>query len=167
MKTYDAIIVLGGGIQDDWTLAPSIKARINLAKYYYDRQQSQRIIMSGKWSEYRKKHVPPVTEATLMSEYAQSLGLPPKAILKEEQSHNTKENIFYTKQTFLKPHKWRRLLIVTSDFHITRTKYYCQQILGDKYRLQFVSPSASSSTLYVITKWLQEKVALLKAWLAN
>jgi hypothetical protein len=85
---------------------------------------------------------PPRTEAAAMAEYAVSLGLPRRALILEEESRDTIGNAYFVLRRFLEPNDWMSIRVVTSDFHIQRTAWVFQKVLGLGYDVAF-SPSPS------------------------
>ena len=69
-----------------------------------------------------KKEAPIRSEASAMKEYALSLGIPEMNILAEEKSKDTLGNAFFTKITYLEKYNWKNVIVITSDFHLNRTK---------------------------------------------
>jgi uncharacterized SAM-binding protein YcdF (DUF218 family) len=163
----DVIVVLAGGITDDGMLPVVVKKRIDLAKKLFDAGLAKKILMSGRWSVYRESHLPPRTEATAMAEYAQQLGVSPSAILKEEQSNTTLKNAYFVKKLFLQPNQWRRLVVVTSDFHLPRTKYIFSTLLGAEYQIAYRAAKTNYLPLKKLYLWFFEKVNLGVAWLTR
>lgn len=157
---YNVIIVLAGGITNQETLPESVKKRVLLAKKLYDRKLSSRILMSGKWSGYWDYLPPQHTEAELMRQYAISVGLPKSAILVEEHSQSTFENALYVSKLFLEPHRWKDVVVVTSDFHINRAKYIFEQLLKNTYTLNFVGSQGDEGSLKKIQVTIKEFILL-------
>lgn len=135
---FDVIVVLAGGITDQGTLPEGVMKRILVAKKFYDTKRSSKILMSGKWSAYWD-HIPPKkTEAELMADYALSLGIPKKAILTEENSQNTFQNAFYISKLFLEPNSWKKVVVITTSYHLPRARKIFTDLLGKKYQFYFV-----------------------------
>lgn len=153
---YDAIVVLAAGIQDDGSLPQSAKDRIYRAKELYDKRVASHILFSGRWSVYRKTHRPPVTEAQAMSLFAQQLAVPKKAILKEEKSHTTKENAYYTHKLFIKPLQWKRIILVTSAAHMQRARHCFEAAVGKDCEITCEAASSSGGLWYVMRSRIKE-----------
>lgn len=147
MTSYNAIIVLASGIKDDGTLPQSAVDRIARAKKIFDGQVNSKIIMSGRWSLYRKKHQPMMTEAKLMKQVAIEMGVPASVILTEEESHTTNENIQNTIHNILKPNGWKKVAIVTSDFHISRVKKIVSEYAIDGYLFDLYGTKTPKATV--------------------
>ena len=95
-----------------------IDERLNVAVKLYKEKRAPFILFSGGKG---KKGV--VAEAKAMKEKALSLGIPEEAILTEEESYNTTENVLCSmlvlERKFLLQNI-KRLLVVSSPFHIQR-----------------------------------------------
>lgn len=134
---YDAIIVLGGGINKDGSLPRVVKKRVDRAVELYKKGCASRLIMSGKWG-VNSKITYPCTEAEAMEEYAVLCGARRDDVLVEKKSQDTLGNAYWSKITFLKPAKWNKFVVVTSDFHVKRAKYIFSKVFGPEYRMSFV-----------------------------
>lgn len=161
---YNVIVVLAGGIKDNGQLPESAKERIKVAKELFDAGSSSRILMSGKWSKSRENDLPLFTEAEAMVQYALSLGIPKKALYKEENSHDTLSNVHSVLHLFLKPNKWNKVIFVTSDFHLKRLKYIISALFPKSYTVQY----ATAKTSITNTKWfwwqMRENSWLISQW---
>ncbi len=58
-------------------------------------------------------------EARLMSEIARTAGVPERALILEEDSRNTHENLQYV-QRILDAHRWKTAIVVSSPYHMRR-----------------------------------------------
>jgi uncharacterized SAM-binding protein YcdF (DUF218 family) len=143
MPSYraDALVVLGRGIEADGSLPLLAKQRVLRAGQLFGWEVAPRIIFSGRCS-LMTDVIPPVTEAGAMYDYAVSLGLPTSALLCEEESRDTIGNAYFVMRRFLEPNDWSSIRVVTSDFHIQRTAWVFQKVLGLGYDISF-SPSPS------------------------
>lgn len=132
MKTYDAILVLGA------SLKPEIfKRRVEKAYKLYKQGVAPRVIFSGRhWGGLKIK--PKTTEAKLMADYALELGLPRRAIFREERSLNTTGNFYFTWKHILKKHRICNLLVVSHPDHYEKAKFMADKVLGKKYKYHFV-----------------------------
>jgi uncharacterized SAM-binding protein YcdF (DUF218 family) len=97
--------------------------------------------MSGGYSLWHKKD-PGFRESKLMKKYAVKMGVPAKDVLIEDKSRDTNGNAQFTKQ-IVRSKKWRNIIVVTSDFHIFKTKYIFDFIYGDGYNIVYRSAKTS------------------------
>lgn len=61
-------------------------------------------------------------EATAYASFLVQRGVPPGALLKEVQSYDTVGNGYFSALIHAVPAGWRRIAVVTSDFHMPRTR---------------------------------------------
>ncbi len=159
----DAIIILGGGIKADGSLPNEVKSRIKKGIELYKKGYAPRIILSGAYS-FLSKYPPPKTEAEVMKDYAVYLGFNKNNLLLENESQDTIGNAYLTKIRILLPRDWKSITVVTSDYHIARTKYIFKKVLGAGYKITFVpAPSnLSKHKLKIELKNEHKKFALAK-----
>ena len=164
----DALVVLGRGLDDGGGLPPLARRRVERAAELFSWDVAPRIIFSGRCS-LMTETIPPVTEAAAMYAYAASLGLPRSALLVEEESRDTIGNAYFVLRNFLEPNDWTAIRVVTSDFHIQRTAWVFQKVLGLGYDVSF-SPAPSEvdhSTIAARAREESDIAAFLMEWLAN
>lgn len=135
METFDAILVLGRGIDQVGNLPDSAKATVRKAVELYKTGIASRIIFSGKWS-YRAPKPYPITEAEAMASYAEGLGLPKEVTYIEKESDDTPTNIYFTKLKFLIPNSWTRVLLVSVEIFYKRAFLNLRKILGPDYQCE-------------------------------
>jgi uncharacterized SAM-binding protein YcdF (DUF218 family) len=137
----DALVVLGRGIDPDGSLPRLARQRVERAAELYAWEVAPRLIFSGRCS-LMTEAPPPITEARAMYDYAITLGLPRRVLLLEEESRDTIGNAYFVLRRFLEPNDWMSIRVVTSDFHIQRTAWVFQKVLGLGYDVAF-SPAPS------------------------
>jgi uncharacterized SAM-binding protein YcdF (DUF218 family) len=143
MASYrsDAIVVLGRGTDPDGSLPRLAKQRVERAAELFSWDVAPRIIFSGRCS-LMHEGVPACTEGAAMADYAESLGLPRRVMLTEEESRDTIGNAYFVLRRYLEPNDWTSIRVVTSDFHIQRSAWVFQKVLGLGYDVSF-SPAPS------------------------
>jgi uncharacterized SAM-binding protein YcdF (DUF218 family) len=130
---YDAILVLGGGINLDGSLADTAKRQVQKAVDLYTTHSTDAFITSGLYG-YKDIEKPIISEAKAYALYAESLGVPHEHIYTEEHSQDTVGNIVFTKTELLLPHNWTRIIVVPQINHLTeRIEYVLQKVLGPNY----------------------------------
>lgn len=110
----DAIIVLGCMPWAD-TGVPSdcLSARANHAADLYHKGLALHIIASGGGTDMGPPEAPAL-EQVLLSD-----GVPRYDIFKEDQSHNTIQNLQFSEQ-LMAEHGWKTAILVTEPYHIRR-----------------------------------------------
>ena len=164
----DALVVLGRGIDPDGSLPRLAKQRVERAAELFAWQTAPRLIFSGRCS-LMTDVIPAITEAGAMADYAVELGLPREALHVEEQSRDTIGNAYFVLREYLEPNDWSSIRVVTSDFHIQRTAWVFQKVLGVGYDVSF-SPAPSEldhSTIAARAREEADITAFLMEWLQD
>jgi uncharacterized SAM-binding protein YcdF (DUF218 family) len=117
----DAIVVLGGYVRFESSTGRPIEItgaadRLFCASELYHAAKAPLILLSGG-NVFKSSTVPP--EAELARRILEEWGIPPSAILTEDQSRSTHENAVFS-QRILAARGIRRILLVTSAFHMRR-----------------------------------------------
>jgi len=145
VTSYDALLALAGCMDDRGHCHEWVKRRLDIAYHIYKQSPSTIICLGG--GTY---HKPPyrnhlgfvVHESTACAEYLFHRGVKPQHIVKEWSSYDTIANAYFGLTNHIRPRRWTNLLIITSDFHMPRTKAIFEWIfsLDDrKYNLNFLS----------------------------
>lgn len=150
----DAVVVLGGGVNEDGTLPELALTRVRRALEQYEAGVAPRVILSGRCGLAAPP--PKVTEAAAMADYLRASGVPERALLLEEESRDTLGNAYYVRERFLEPNGWRSIRVVTSDFHLSRAAWVFRKILGTGYDFSFVSAFSGFSPRELIVRALEE-----------
>jgi len=129
----DVIIVLSHESKKA-NLSEFAKKRIEKAIDFYKKNQTK-ILFSGGYSLNCKKGKGSA-EAELMKLYAMEKGLPERDIILETESRDTQGNAYFTKQILI-PKTWKNILVITSDFHIPKTKFFFDFVYGDGYNISY------------------------------
>jgi hypothetical protein len=72
----------------------------------------------------------PIFESVAAAQYLIDAGIPPGRILTETHSYDTIGNAFFSRLIHADPQGLRRLLVITSDFHFSRTREAFNWIYG-------------------------------------
>lgn len=118
-KTFDIIVVLGGGVAGKGTLRPTDELSSSGTKRtvcgveLFSRAVAPRILFSGYGWDFSGDEP---SEGTIMKAFAVRLGVPVDAILVEDRSRNTYENAIESKRIVGNA----SVLLVTSAIHIPR-----------------------------------------------
>jgi hypothetical protein len=147
-QTADAIVVLGTSVNEDGSLPVHARQRVERAVAVFGFGVAPRIIFSGQCG-LSVADPPSCSEARAMAGFAESLGVPHDAILLEEQSRDTIGNAYFVHRHYLEPNGWKSIRVVTSDFHVPRTTWVFEKILGPGYDVSF-SPATTELDATVI-----------------
>jgi uncharacterized SAM-binding protein YcdF (DUF218 family) len=111
----DAILVLGRKLENDG-LTPVFTARLDHALTLWRRGLAPRIFVAGGATGTSRR-----TEAEAGREWLLARGLPERALLLEDRSQHTLENLFNVR-AHMRAEGWRTLLLVSDPLHLTRAK---------------------------------------------
>lgn len=150
----DVAIVLGSTVFRDGSLSPWLKGRVDAALQLYRNKQVKKIFVSGGigTSDY--------PEGDGMHQYLLSQGVPDSAILVDNYGNNS----YLTAKNFL---SWnhgahnRSAVVVTSFYHVTRSKYIVK-------KLGFPTVGGDWSKYSALKDWFglaREFPAFYKYWL--
>ena len=119
--------------------------RARLAASLISGNFSKRIITCG-WDYHQNSGL---SLAAAIKKYLNNfLKIPPSIILCEAKSRDTVGDALFTKIDFAIPNDWRKLCIVTSDYHVVRTKRIFEFVYGKKYRLEVMGSKALRNKRY-------------------
>lgn len=115
-KHVDAILLLGLALDEHDEPAQELIARADAAVKACAWHEDAPIVVCGGCTPGRH-----LTEAEVMARLLAQRGVDEARILQENQSQNTAENMRYAARV-LGGAKGRRVLVVTSDYHVRRAK---------------------------------------------
>lgn len=110
-KMYDYVVVLGNKSLGN-EISEDMKCRLDCLLKYIDDSTKSMIIVSGGDGEADK-----------MKKYLLNQGIPNDSIVVEEYSKNTRENLENTRSLVA-----GNVLVITSDYHVFRTKLLCNKL---------------------------------------
>ena len=152
-KHYDFIIIHGAGLLGGEKVTPLLKRRIDKAVEAYHKSKNPRIkiIASGGQGGDEK-----ISEAQAICNYLlEETDVPREAILLEEDSTTTYENLLFSKEMGEKLVASPRFLFVTNDYHVFRTSTYARRIgmKGDGL-------GCRTAAYYIPSAFIREYIAL-------
>ncbi len=115
MRKYDAIVLLGYGLDENDQATQELKLRVKAAAKAYREGYSDVIVACGGTTEGHRISEAEVMQALLLEE-----GIAQDKILLENKSQITIENMRFAANV-LGGAKGRRVLVVTSDYHVRRS----------------------------------------------
>ena len=117
----DFVIILGSKINDDGTLTPLLKGRVDkaieFAKNQYDKTNKKIIFIpsGGKGKDEIK------AEAEAIKDYLLKQGINKKQIVIENKSRNTIENLKYSKDKIDEINQDGNIIFSTTNYHVFRS----------------------------------------------
>src|SRR5262245_47276875 len=115
LQPADAIVVLGSGMLRNGTLDTESMRRAIAGIPFYKRGLAPILVLSGTG----RPGGPEPTEAAARAKLAETMGIPPGSIVKEETAHTTFEESIHIYST-LRPRGADRILLVTDSLHMRR-----------------------------------------------
>lgn len=112
----DCILILGNKVNEDGTLSPRLKARVDKGLQLFHENPSSIIIVSGGLGQEG------YYEGTEMKKYLVDQGVPVGSVIVDDQGNNTLQ----TANNYLKlseRHHFNSVTVVSQYYHISRTKY--------------------------------------------
>lgn len=138
LEGVDAVVLLAGGLTADNGLPPWVELRCDAAVAAH-RATGVPILCSGFSTPHRPSNLryasngggPRVlTEATVLAERLLAAGVPASSLLKESASADTLGNAWFGLMTHGLPAGWQRPLVVTSAFHMARSRAAFEWVWG-------------------------------------
>src|SRR4051794_25739274 len=133
-RDVDFVVVLGAGLIRG-EVSKLLAGRLDRGRHVWERVRARGgaplIITSGGQGADE-----PVPEARAMADYLISTGVPAEAILLEDRSTTTLENLTFSRRLMLAENPDYRCTIVTSNYHVLRAALYARrakvngQVLG-------------------------------------
>ncbi len=122
-KVCDAILVPGGGVRSNEVLPLWTQRRLNRA---IEQRQNAYIIALSAGTTHKPPPLDadgyPIFESVAAARYLCQQGVPPEKILVETSSYDTIGNVYFSRMIHVEPLNLKRLLVITSEFHMARTK---------------------------------------------
>lgn len=143
-----AILVAGGGLQDDGTLQEWVRRRLDKASELYQNQK-QLIIPLSRGTPYKPQPLDtkgfPLDESFVAAQYLLQKSIPSHDIRIEAISMDTIGNAYFARLLFIDPLEIDEITVITSDFHHERTEMIFNWIYNlspkTEYELKFICVS--------------------------
>jgi uncharacterized SAM-binding protein YcdF (DUF218 family) len=163
---YDCIIILGGGVSINNILPEWSLDRCNYVLELFKKNKDVNIICTSGGSYHNpnplddNRHT--IHECDTFAKYLINNGIPENKIFKEWCSYDTIGNAYFTKLLLVDVFKWNKILVVTSDFHMDRSKVIFDYIFKEnKYSLSYYSCIYKTNHQYLESRINKEKKSLL------
>jgi hypothetical protein len=140
MPDFDAILILGGGVRGGGELPPWAAARFDLA---LELETGEPLVCLSAGTTHRPPPLEdgfPIMESVAGARYLMSRGMLPERIRIETVSYDTIGNAYLSKVLHVDPPGWTKLLVITSAFHMPRTRAIFEWVYGfeqGKYQIEF------------------------------
>ena len=163
---HDAILILGGGVRAGGQLPEHAKRRFDLALAL---ESGEPMAPLSAGTSHRSAILDAdgrmITESLAGARYLLDHGISPVRIFCETTSYDTIGNAYFSRVQLADPLGWRRLLIITSQFHEPRTEAIFRWIysldLPVPYELEFAaSPNDGLSEAALAARIGRERESL-------
>jgi uncharacterized SAM-binding protein YcdF (DUF218 family) len=134
----DAVIVLANQMDENGLLNSESKARANKAVEILNEREISHIVTCG-WA-YRNDSDIKIADA-FKSYIVNSLGVNPSKVITELNSRDTVGDAYFTKINLALSLNWKNLCVVTSDYHVKRTKEIFSFIYGNEFSVEVYGAS--------------------------
>jgi len=151
-ENYDAIVVLGAQVKADGSLSVQLQWRLDAALEAWQKNKVM-IVTCGALGDNE-----PAPEALVMRDYLVQKGVDETMILTDAKSYNTRQNIRHAAE-LLKPYDVKKVLIVTSDYHLPRA----MALAGDE-GLDATGLGADTLPAYWVKNYGREALSWMKYW---
>lgn len=136
-KRYDAIIVLGGGRDNQGNLTPLSIQRLDKGVELYQQGEARKVFALGSYfSVPGSKAIRfEQTGAQLRKNYLVVEGVPPENVVMVEGGRDTIGEAFVSRKK-VRELGLRKLLLVTSDKHMVRALWIFKRIFGEGFEIE-------------------------------
>jgi hypothetical protein len=173
MDQYDAILIPGGGVDDNGEPHLWVKARLDHAIKL--RNTACLIALSAGTVHKRApldENGVPIFESVAAARYLLKHGTDADAILTETCSYDTIGNAYFSRVIHVEPAGFRRLCIITSEFHMPRTRAIFEWMYGvdnpnGSYQLAFEAVPDIGISATDLRARLAKEAASLKQFQRN
>jgi vancomycin permeability regulator SanA len=115
----DAALVLGARVYADGRPSPFLLERVTVGVDLYRQGLVDRLILSGDGHDSSG-----FGETTVMREIAESMGVPPAAIIEDPQGVDTHSSCLRARQTY----GAESVIVATQEFHEARAVWLCRSV---------------------------------------
>lgn len=135
----DAAVVLGGAVWGPHMPSPDLKARLDAAAELYKKGDARKIAVTGGTRRFN------TYESAIGAWYLRSIGIPASAIITEDKTLNTLEQVIYVKRYLMDKLKMKNVVIVSDSWHLPRALLMCKWLnvkaegYPSHYRMSFQS----------------------------
>ncbi len=157
---YDAIIVLGAQVRPDGTPSVQLAWRLDKAAEAWRTRNVPVVVCGAQGADE------PGPEAEYMKAYLMEKGVPENRILMDPDSANTRQNLVNAKKLLADRPEIRKVLIVSSDYHVPRAMALAGDLgfdavgLGSPCRPEYWLKNHGREALAWVKYWLQKYLGL-------
>jgi hypothetical protein len=164
----DAIVVPGGGLLLGGEIPPWVEVR--LARAMETSRVDVPIVLLSAGTVYKSHPIAangrPIYESRAAAEWLARRGVSPRRLFVETVSLDTVGNAYFLRTIHTDPRRWRRLRVITSEFHLERVRatflwIFAARPVGGAYRLEFESvPDVGMNSRVLAARTAKEAASL-------
>ena len=141
LRQADAIVVFAGGVGESGKAGGGYQERVQQALTLYDRWMAPHVVFSSGYTFVFQ-------EAEVMRDLAVAHGVPPEAIVLEQRSASTHQNVTFVAD-LLRAKGWRTILLVSSPYHMRRALLTWKRLAPD---IEVIPAPVTTSRFYGHTR---------------
>ena len=146
----DVVVVLGDSVDSKKGNSEDQRKRVDQGILLFHTKKAKFLLFCGGFG--RHFNTTKISLAKHMKQFAVEKGVLGRNILLENKSFNTIENLIFA-QNILNTRKFKRILIVSSDWHIARVKLISRYVFRKGYSVTFSSVRVKKSDDPQVWKW--------------
>ena len=151
VSSSDCIIVLGARVRPDGTLSDSLRYRCEAALAAWREGLAPVLIVCGAQGKDE-----PMPEAVAMRDWLAAQGVPQEAIVLEDASFNTEQNL-KNARALMDERGWTSAIVVTSDYHLQRALWLARDAGIEASGIAAESP-------HTLGMWLKDRLREACSW---
>ena len=152
-ENYDAIIVLGAQVKPDGSPSVQLSWRMDAAAEAYQKKKVPVVVCGAQGADE------PMPEAVAMKQYLAEKGVAQEDILMDPDSFNTRQNLQNAGKLLKEYPEVKKVLIVTSDYHVPRSL-----ALAKDQGFDAVGLGSPCKPEYWLKNHAREALAWIKYW---
>jgi vancomycin permeability regulator SanA len=164
----EIIFVLGYTLNEDGTIREMLKNRLEDTFKLYKADNTRQIIVTGA-IPYTETRIPQKSQAEVMKEYLINKGINQKAIIIEDKSQSSVEQLCWLHeqidlQKLASPSK---IIVIANEFFDKRVEVYCKYILGPNIKFEVFGSQVPKDVRDDFAKVEADKTLKAINWLQN
>ena len=162
-RTNLVVVVLGGPKIDDHTPGPDLQARLDRTLALLQKEQVQCIVVTGGAPPtYGSKGTR--AEAHVMRDYLARHNVT-TTILVEDQAQHTFDNAYFSRRLLAQRRILNvRLLVVTNDWHVARSRLCFEAVFGIETEIDFEAVISDKNDAEVVKRFETENQLISQGW---
>ena len=153
--TAPVALILGAGLKADGRLSDVLQYRLDEGVRWLAAHPAASVLVSGGQGEDE-----PEAEAAAMARYLMAHGVAAPRIWQENRSHDTRENLQFSRQILQAQFPGQPVVLITSNFHLYRAQREAQRV-----GLQVAGLPAPTPWTALPVYTLREGLAVWRDWL--